>query len=287
MTATTLVIGATGTVGRPLVAELAQAGVRVRAATRDPERARTDLPSGVELVCFDLEQPATFDPALDGVDRVFLMARPGDEHAERCAFPLIDAMEARGVRHVVDLSAMGAEVRPSFALRQVELRLEASPMAFTHLRPNFFMQMLTAGSLQASIRGGVMRLPAALAKISWIDARDVASVAAAVLLSPAEHAGNAYTLTGDQPLDHAEIAAIIAQASGHAVRYEPISEDDARRLLSAAGFPPPWVERLVGFYRLVREGHAAPSSPAVRALLGRPARTFAAFAREHAAAWRP
>jgi uncharacterized protein YbjT (DUF2867 family) len=71
-------------------------------------RSRADLPSDVELVSFDLERTETFDSALDGVDRVFLMARPGDDPAERCAFPLIDLMEARGVRHVVDLSAMGA-----------------------------------------------------------------------------------------------------------------------------------------------------------------------------------
>jgi len=283
-----LVIGATGTVGRSLVAELVRADTRVRAATRDPANAirRGGFAKEVEVVPFDLERAGTFVGALDDVDRVFLVARPGDDHADRLALPLIDVMERSGVRHVVDLSAMGAESRPSFALRKVEQRLETSSLTFTHLRPNFFMQMFIGGALLAAVRSRAIRVPAALAKISWIDARDVASVAAAALISERVHAGRAYTLTGDQALDHAEVAAIIGEASGSDLRYEAITEDEARRVLSRAGFPPPWVERLVGFYRLVREGLAAPTSPVVRELLGRRARTFAAFAREHAAMWR-
>ena len=152
-----LVVGATGTVGRPLVAELVNGGAAVRAATRDPARARGMLPDAAEIVPFDLERTDTFDDALQYVDRVFLIARPGDEHADHLAFPLIEAMERHGVRHVVDLSALGAEARPSFALRKVEQRLEASPMTFTHLRPNFFMQLFTGGSLLAAVRASAIR----------------------------------------------------------------------------------------------------------------------------------
>jgi uncharacterized protein YbjT (DUF2867 family) len=285
MNARILVVGATGTVGCPLVAELVKGGADVRAATRDPSRARGMLPDAAEIVPFDLERTATFDDALQGVDRVFLMARPGDEHADRLAFPLIEAMERHRVRHVVDLSALGAEARPSFALRKVEQRIEASPMTFTHLRPNFFMQLFTDGSLLAAVRASAIRVPAALAKVSWIDARDVAAAAAAVLVADKVHAGKAYTLTGPQALDHAELAAVIEQVSGRPVRYEAISEEEARGVLSNAGFPTPWVERLIGFYRLVRDEAAAPVSSAVQDLLGRPARTFSAFAIEHAAMW--
>jgi uncharacterized protein YbjT (DUF2867 family) len=281
-----LVLGATGTVGRSLVAELVKGGTAVRAASRDPERAGGVLPDAAEIVPFDLERTEMFDDALHDVDRVFLIARPGDEHADCLAFPLIDAMERHHVRHVVDLSALGTEMRPSFALRKVEQRLEASPMAFTHLRPNFFMQLFTGGSLLAAVRASTIRVPAALAKVSWIDARDVAAAAAAVLVSDQAHAGKAYTLTGPQALDHAELAEVIGQACGRAVRYEAISEEEARRVLSQAGFPAPWVERLIGFYRLVRDEAAAPVSAAVQDLIGRPARTFSAFASEHAAMWR-
>jgi len=176
-----LVVGATGTVGSSLVAELVKVGVPVRAATRDPvsAAARGGFSSEAEIVSFDLTRAETFNAALDGVERAFLVARPGDEHADLLAFPLIDAMEKRGVRRVVDLSAMGAELRPSFALRKIELRLEASTMAFTHLRPNWFMQMLAGGAFLAAVHATrTLRVPAALAKISWIDARDVSAARA-------------------------------------------------------------------------------------------------------------
>jgi len=283
-----LVIGSTGTVGRLLVAELVKTGALVRAATRDPETVavRAGFPDCVEVVPFDLERVSTFDGALDDVDRVFLVARPGDEQSDRYAFPLIDVMERRGVRRVVDLSAMGAEMRSSFALRKIELRLEDSRMAFTHLRPNWFMQVFMGGSLLASIRAfRVIRVPAAAAKISWIDAGDVAAVAAATLGLERIHEGKAYTLTGSEALDHAEVALAIGRASGMAVRYEPLSDDEAKDALKSAGFPEQWIQRLIMFYRLVREGYAAPISTAVQDILGRSPRKFADFARENAATW--
>lgn len=283
-----LVLGATGTVGRALVAALVQRGVAVRAATRDPDRARrAGLGSEVETVLFDLERPETFDRALEGVERVFLVARPGDEHSDRWALPLLDAVERHGVRRVVDLSAMGAEARPDFALRRIELRIEASSLGYTHLRPNWFMQVFAGGSLLASIRASrTLRIPAAEAKLSWIDARDIAEVAALELLRPELEERRAFTLTGDEALSHGDVAGLLGAASGQEVRYEAIDEDTARRALAEAGFPPPWIERLVGFYRLIRQGWTAPVSSAVRDLLGRPARTFAAFARENADLWR-
>ena len=103
MSGPVLVIGATGSVGGELVVLLGRMSEKVRAATRKPAAARR--PHGeVEFVEFDLERPQTFAATLDGVDRVFLIARPGDDHADRVAFPLIDEMRRAGVRHVVNLS---------------------------------------------------------------------------------------------------------------------------------------------------------------------------------------
>src|SRR4051812_2394895 len=107
MDGTGLVLGATGGVGGAEAAGLAARGARVRGATRDPGRVRGA--AGVEWVAFDLERPEGFDAALAGVDRVFLVARPGDERPERVAGPLIDAMARRGVRRVVNLTALGTE----------------------------------------------------------------------------------------------------------------------------------------------------------------------------------
>lgn len=284
-----LVMGSTGTIGSMLVSGLVEAGVPVRAATREPSTAakRAGFPPEVEVVELDLERESTFDPALDGVERVFMSARPGDEESDRFAFPLIDAMERKEVRCVVDLSALGAEQRPDFALRKVETRLEASSLAWTHLRPNWFMQVFTAGSLLASIRMlHAIRIPAALAKISWVDGRDIAAVAARVLIEGEKHAGKAYALTGGAALDHSEIASLISGATGLTVRYEPINEDEAREALKKGGFPDAWVERLIIFYRLVRAGLASPVSPSIQEVLGSPPHSFASFASTYSSVWR-
>jgi uncharacterized protein YbjT (DUF2867 family) len=288
-----LVLGATGAVGSAVLERLVRRGVTVRGVSRDPEAAAAAAANAgrrgsdvVEWARFDLESPRTFGPALEGVERVFLVARPGDDDADRPVPALLDALHAAGATRVVDLSAMGAEAREDFSLRRVELLLERSGLAWTHLRPNFFMQIFSGGALLAGIRAtGEIRLPTADARLSFIDAGDIADVAAATLTQPG-HEGKAYTLTGGEALDHEVVAREIARASGRAVRYRAIDEDAARVALAASGLGPARVERLIGFYRLVRAGACAPVSPDVQAVLGRAPNSFAEFAREHAGLWR-
>ncbi len=122
-------MGATGSVGSELVTLLDPSGEKVRAATREPAAGRQGSVSAAEFVEFDFERPLTFAPALNSVDRVFLIARPGDEHPDGVASPLIDEMKRQGVRHVVNLSAMGVETRDDISLRRVELYLEDSGLA--------------------------------------------------------------------------------------------------------------------------------------------------------------
>src|SRR5262245_31418825 len=71
---TVLVTGSTGNVGRHVVAQLAQAGVRVRALTRTPEEAK--LPESVEIVQGDLECPETLPAAFKNVERLYLFPVP-------------------------------------------------------------------------------------------------------------------------------------------------------------------------------------------------------------------
>jgi uncharacterized protein YbjT (DUF2867 family) len=279
-----LVLGATGTVGRDVVAALAKNGVRVSAGTRNPASAAA-VRLGCELVEFDFERPATYAPTLKGVDRVFLIARPGDERADQFSTPLIDEMKRQEVRHVVNLSAMGAETRDDFSLRKVELYLEASGLAWTHLRPNWFMQIFSTGPLLSLIRAtGKIPAPAGDAKISFVDARDVAAVAAAAL-AEGGHEKKAYTLTGPEALDHASAARAIASATNKAVEYVDLSEDQAREGLRRGGMIAERIERLIQFYRLVRQGLCAPVSDDGPRVLKRPPFSFAEFVRDNASAW--
>jgi uncharacterized protein YbjT (DUF2867 family) len=281
---TVLVLGATGTVGREVVAGLRRKGIPVRAGTRLPNSpAATRLEC--ELVECDFERPETYPPALAGARSVFLIARPGDEHADEFARPLIDEMIRQGVGHVVNLSAMGADTRDDFSLRKVERYLEESGLEWTHLRPNWFMQIFSTRPLLTAIRAtGKIQVPAGDARISFIDARDVAAVATAALTEPG-HQGKAYTLTGPDALDHVSVARAISSVTGRAVEYLALSEDQARSGLRLSGMEAERIERLIQFYRLVRHGACAPVSADVPRILGRPPISFAQFAQENASAW--
>ena len=180
---------------------------------------------------------------------------------------------------------MGADTRDDFSLRKVERYLEASGLAWTHLRPNWFMQIFSTGPLLGAIRAtGKIQVPAGDAKISFIDARDVAAVAAAALTEPG-HLGKAYTLTGPEALDHVSVARAISSATRRAVEYVALSEDQARSGLRLSGMDAERIERLIHFYRLVRQGACAPVSADVPRILGRAPISLARFVQENASAW--
>ena len=121
--------------------------------------------------------------------------------------------------------------------------------------------------------------------MSYIDARDISEVAVVALTEPG-HERCAYALTGPEALDHGEVAELVSRAAGTPVRYEPATEDGAREALGDGGYSPQRVERLIGFYRLVRQGFCAPVSGDVERVLGRPATPFNRFAERSGAAWK-
>jgi len=280
-----LVIGATGKTGLELIKHLTEHGHAVRAAARNRTAASLTIPSSVEIVDFDFDRPQTFAPALKGAGSLFLMARPGDNRSDKAAEPIIDEAKKQGVRLIVNLTAMGVEQDETFMLRRLERHVEQSGIPFTHLRPNWFMQNFNAGPMFKDIRGtGALHLPAAEAKLSFIDVRDIAAVGFAALTERG-HAGKAYTLTGGEALSHAEVVEKLSRVAGRPISYVPISEEVARAALAAAGTPPDHIERWTDFFRKVREGLCAPVSRDVDSILGRPPITFDRYATDHASFW--
>lgn len=280
-----LVIGATGNVGRVLTRRLAEMGEPVKAATRQPQGY--GVLENVEPVLFDYDQPDTWAKALTGVDRVFSLTKNADVQPDKTVIPFFDAAKAAGIEHIVFMTAMGVDQAPdALPLRQVEKYLMASGVAYTILRPNWFMQNLNPGFLLPPIQqSGAFYLPAAEAKTSLIDTQDIAAVAA-VILTEAGHRGKEYTLTGGEALSYHEAAQIMSEFAGRQITYVPVDDDALRGALTGAGWLTEQAEFMVGLFQGVRQGWAAPVSPAVSQLLGRDPITFTEFARENAAAWR-
>jgi uncharacterized protein YbjT (DUF2867 family) len=281
-----LVVGATGTVGRHVVAGLARRGVPVRALVRSAAKAATIAGPGVEPVIGDLADPPSLVAALAGVRGAFLLSPLHPEQAElQGAF--VEAARRAGGVHVVKLSGLGtapdSPVRAGRLHARTERQIEASGLPFTHLRPLFFMQNLL--TLAADVaRTGVVTAPLGAGRIAMIDARDVAEVAVAVLTAPG-HAGRAYTLTGPDALGLPDIAHALAAATGRPTSARDETLEAWRRRLLAAGASEWHADLRVEFWRLLSAGGAAGVTDTVGAVTGRPPRTVAAFVREHAAAF--
>jgi uncharacterized protein YbjT (DUF2867 family) len=272
-----LVTGAAGTVGSEIVKGLTAAGAAFKVGFRNRK------PAGVDAVALDLDRPETIAPALAGCDSVFLLSNTVAPELN-----LVRAARDAGVGRVVKLSVFGAaEEAVSFARwhRPVERAIEESGLAWTFLRPNGFMQNLV-NFLGAGIREqSTLALPADDAKISHVDARDVAAVAVRALTEPG-HAGKAYTLTGPEALDYGQIAQTLSSVLGRTLRYISISSADYRQASVTAGVPEGYADALADLFRYYRTGAAAAVSGDVQLVTGRAPIAFEQFARDHADALR-
>lgn len=264
---TTLVTGATGNTGHHVVAELVRRGERVRALTRNPDLAATKLPPGVELVAGTHTAPGTLTAALDGVSRLHItvtagLAEVGPELVKRA----VDA----GVRRITVV--WGGAVGP------VEQAVADSGVEWTRLEPQEFMSN-TLGWIDSIRAEGVVREPYDFPS-ALVHEGDIGAVAAAALLEDG-HAGRAYNLTGPEALTPHERIALLAKATGRDITFTRISHQQAIDRLLATGVPQADAEYVVGWY-------ASPNAESttvvdtVERVTGRPARTFADWAAEHA-----
>jgi uncharacterized protein YbjT (DUF2867 family) len=273
-----LVLGATGTVGATLVRQLTSQGHRVRAATRTP--STYDGPG--TPVAVDLSDPSSWDAALEGIDRLFLLSPPG--HADQRALlqPFVEAALSRGgLQRIVTMTAQGVDADDSIPFRQLERFVEASGVEFVHLRPTWFAQNFHSFWGHGIREANALALPAEDAKVAFIDARDIGESAAAALTRADIEVNRAYVLTGPKALSHAEAAAVLSDAVGRTISYTSISDDAFRQQLAPAGLPADYIELLVGLFAAVRMGVAEAVNGEVARLTGHPPRALEAYAQEH------
>ena len=284
---TVLVTGATGNVGSQVVQELRGRGVSVRAFVRAPGKAKAMLGDGVELVSGDFSDAASVRRALEGVDGVFLACANDPRQVEYEA-GVIDAAAAAGARRIVKLSAFGAEIGSPLAFwdwhGRIEEHLRASGVPAVILRPSFFMANLLGAAEQVRHEGALFA-PADGARISMIDPRDVAAVAA-VALSTDGQEGQTYVLTGPEAITYEHVAEELSAATGRRIRFVATPDEAARQALVGTGMPEVVAEQLITLFRVLRQGAHERTTDTARALTGREPRNFARFAHDHAGLFR-
>lgn len=288
MASTILVTGATGTIGSEVVKALAaKPGVTVRIGVRSAAKADKLAAASVVPVDFDYAKPETIAAAVKGADRLFLLT-PFTADQVELARAVIEAAKAAGVKHIVKLSAIGADSEPGIQLgrwhREIEKLVEASGISYTILRPANFMDNFINYSPPGP--DGNIYLPLGTAGVSYIDARDIAAVAAAVLTEEG-HYGKAYDLTGPEAVTMAEVAKAIGEASGRSVNYVDVPEEAVSKAMLDMHMPKWMVDAMMELHGICKAGYASGISPLVKQLTGRTPRTFAEFARDRASAWKP
>ncbi|MEU1238200.1 NAD(P)H-binding protein [Micromonospora aurantiaca] len=270
-----LITGATGNVGRHLIAHLLALRVEVRALTRQ-EPAVAGLPPGVEIVRGDLAAPDTLGPAFDGVDRMFLfpVAETAGAVAERA--------RAAGIRRAVVLSSDAVTDGTDTVYHlPVERAMEKSGLEWTHVRPGEFA-LNKLDTWGRSIREkGVVRAAYPAARGVPVHEADIAAVAAAALTSN-DHVGAAYRVTGPQQLTPGEQVAAIATGIGRPLTFIEVSPAEARADLIGLGFPEQIADYLLAFEERWVE-HPPQVSPDAERVIGRPTRTLAEWAADHVA----
>jgi uncharacterized protein YbjT (DUF2867 family) len=272
MSRTILVTAASGQVSSAIIDELhGRPDVQLRAMVHHPSKGAALSTRGI-----------------DGVDAVWAMAPMGPAAPAQNSNVIWAARQA-GVPFVARLSAVGAAhdapTRNGRLHALSDAELAESDLQWTVLKPHFFMQNLlgSAGSIAGQ---GEFHLTMGTGRLGMVDIRDVAAAAASVLTAPEGHDGKTYTLTGPAAVDFHQVAEALTGATGHDVRYVPISPEDARGALEGFGLGIWMADALVEYGVAYTRGWGDFTTTAVADITGQRPRSVADFARDHADAFR-
>jgi uncharacterized protein YbjT (DUF2867 family) len=281
-----LVTGASGSVGKTVLQEVAKSGAKHRAMYRSAAEA-AKAPAGTETVIADFARPETLSAALKGVESVYLVCSPIPELVE-LESNMIDACVAAGVKHVVQNSALGAgDYDKSFPSwhRKVEAKLKGTRLTWTILRPNSFHQNVTAFFAPTVRTQGVIYSSMRDAKNSFLDVRDIAVVAARSLAG-GEHAGKIYELNGPEAMDYTELSRKISKVAGREVKYVDIPMDAQKKAMLEQGMPEWQVTALLDLQQYYLSGKGGETDGLLQKLLQRAPITMDEFLKENVAEFR-
>lgn len=278
------VTGAGGTVGSEVVRQLSEASADFRAAYFSKNKVDAARAKGIDAVLIDYNDPETMQKAFEGCDKLFLLG-PNMPNQAELEINAVRAAKAAGVKHIVKLSAIGADAEDfDFGRihREVEKAIEASGLKWTFLRPNSFMQNTVTFMSELIKARSAFYTAAENARIGHVDVRDIAAVAVKALTEPG-HEGKAYALNGPEALSYDDVAAELSKALGREISHVGIPPADLKSAMLAEGMPEILADRLMDLERYYREGKADRNTSDLKQVTGRDPRTFADYARETAA----
>jgi len=283
---TTLITGATGTIGNQLAKELLERGAHtVRVGTRRPGATAELEALGATAVALDLDDPNTLDNAFAGVDQLFLVGPQSHETFSDSVPPILAAAKRAGVSFVLRISALGANPEGGFALAKHhglgEQYLRDSGLDFAILQPTFFQDNLVKFQGQAIAGQGAFYGASAGQKVAYVSSADIARTAAAILENPADHRGKSYVLTGPEALTDAEVATVAGEVLGKEIRYVDVPGEQIEQSMLDNGASAWMAASMKALEGVKAAGYAADVSPTVEAITGRAPEKLRSFLERH------
>jgi len=306
MPETILVTGATGTVGSEVVKQLVLSSsssssykndIIIKAAIHSENKADNfkQYNKSVQVVNLDYNKPETIADALNQVDKLFLLTLPSPDMTVFSNLVKEIRKYDSSINHIVKLSSMAAddeEIGLATTIGRIhreeeEKIIEESGIPFTLLRPPAFMQNFITQFGYTIRTQDAFYVPAGDAKLSFIDARDVAAVAVKALTGDSQqHMGKAYAITTQETISYGQAAEILSNEVGRRISYIDIPEEDARKGMKDSGMDDWLIDAIMEFHSIIKAGHASKTTNVFEEVMGRKPITFSQFARDYAQAFK-
>ncbi|HLN95117.1 MAG TPA: SDR family oxidoreductase [Flavobacterium sp.] len=251
-----LVTGATGTNGKALAAQLRSRQADFVVGSRNVTQARELFGDGVEVRAFDFGDATTYDGALEGVGKVFVLGPPLDLQLYELVSPFLDHLKKRGIARVVYFSALQADKMGSQLdfHTKIEQQLKEGFFDYTILQPSFFSQNFRNYEGENILERNIVFMPAGMGKVGFVDVADIANVAAEVLLSDG-HSHATYRLTGPELLSYEDAARLLSEQLGKTISYPNPTPETFKEVLAASGAPAFIGQYLSDVYQIIAQHH--------------------------------
>lgn len=278
-----LLTGISGNVGRAVMDYFIDKNMPFTAGVRNVDKYKEKYPN-VNLVHLDFEDKNTFDTALEGIDKVFLVRPPQLTDVENIFKPFINACKQKYIRSIVFLSLLGVEKNPFPPHYKIEKAILKSNIPYTFIRPSFFMQNLSTTHREDIKNRNDIFIPAGGAKVSFIDTRDIGEIIG-ITLTEKGHRKRAYTLTGPEAIDYYEVADKMSNILGKDIKYSNPGLLKFRKEMINRGTKKEFATVMTVLYLTTKFGMAKKVTDTAEKILKRKPRTIDEFIVDYKDVW--
>jgi uncharacterized protein YbjT (DUF2867 family) len=274
-----IITGATGNTGSEVMKQLIEMNVNIVAAGTNQQKFKVKY-GDIPFVRLDFTDESTYEKSLEGVNKIFLMRPPSISNVKKYIEPFIELASKKGVQHIVFLSLLGVENNKIVPHHKIEKAILKHDIPYTFLRAGFFMQNLTTTHREDIQRGNEICIPAGKGKTSFIDVRDIASVAVKALVEDG-HLNRAYELTGKTALSYYEVADIMSEELGKDIKYQNPSIIKFFLKMRQKKYKITFILIMIVLYSVSKFGKASIVTNSIEQILGREPISMRQFIRDY------